>query len=177
MAIKSGQVQEPAFSRLLFGDTRLALLWLVMRLYCGWAWLASGWQKLQDPLWFGPQAGRVLREFGRRALAATAGDGGLSGLYQTFTRDLLIPYARTCSYVIVIGEVLMGLCLILGVLTGLFAFVSLLFSAGYLFAGVSGLDPAAFVLAIWLTLTWRVAGFWGLDRYMLGYLVHEARSE
>lgn len=176
MAIKSGQVHEPAFSRLLFGDTRLALLWLVMRLYCGWIWLASGWQKLQDPLWFGPQAGRVLRDFGRRALAG-GDDGGVSGLYEMFARDLLIPYARTCSYVIVIGEVLIGLCLILGVLTGLFAFLSLLFSAGYLFAGVTGLNATAFVLAIWLALTWRVAGFWGLDRYVLAHLVRQARSD
>ena len=33
------EVGEPSISRLLFGDTRMAWLWLLVRLYVGWQWM------------------------------------------------------------------------------------------------------------------------------------------
>ena len=38
------EIPEPAISRFLFGDTRMALLWTVIRLYLGYEWLTAGWE-------------------------------------------------------------------------------------------------------------------------------------
>jgi hypothetical protein len=39
-------IPEPALARFLFGDTRMAWFWLIVRLYVGYQWLAAGWEKL-----------------------------------------------------------------------------------------------------------------------------------
>ena len=46
---KESQVPEPNVARLLFADTRLAPVWLVVRAYLGYLWLVAGWEKLVDP--------------------------------------------------------------------------------------------------------------------------------
>jgi thiosulfate dehydrogenase [quinone] large subunit len=40
----------------------------------------------------------------------------------------------------------------------------------FLFAGTAGANPLMFILAILLMLAWRVAGWWGLDRWALPLL-------
>jgi thiosulfate dehydrogenase (quinone) large subunit len=40
-------------------------------------------------------------------------------------------------------------------------------NASFIFAGTAGANPLMFILATWLVLAWRVAGHWGLDRWVL----------
>ena len=40
------QVPEPPIARFLFADTRIAWLWLIVRVYVGWQWLVAGTEKL-----------------------------------------------------------------------------------------------------------------------------------
>jgi thiosulfate dehydrogenase [quinone] large subunit len=40
-------------------------------------------------------------------------------------------------------------------------------NASYLLAGTLSTNPLLFILATWLVLGWRVAGYWGLDRWVL----------
>ena len=39
------------FARFLFGDTRMAWFWLVVRLFLGYQWLDAASHKLVDPKW------------------------------------------------------------------------------------------------------------------------------
>jgi thiosulfate dehydrogenase (quinone) large subunit len=43
-------------------------------------------------------------------------------------------------------------------------------NANYLLAGTVSSNPILFTLATWLVLAWRVAGYWGLDRWALPLL-------
>jgi thiosulfate dehydrogenase (quinone) large subunit len=36
------QVPEPPIARFLFADTRMAVFWLLVRVYVGWQWPGSG---------------------------------------------------------------------------------------------------------------------------------------
>ena len=36
---KNEKLQDPAFARFLFADTRAAWIWLVVRLWLGWEWI------------------------------------------------------------------------------------------------------------------------------------------
>jgi thiosulfate dehydrogenase (quinone) large subunit len=63
--------------------------------------------------------------------------------------------------------VLVGLGLIFGLFTGIAAFFGGTMNASYIFAGVAGANPLMFILATWIVLGWRVAGYWGLDRWVL----------
>ena len=56
-------VPENPVSRFLFSDTRSAFIWLIIRLYVGYAWLKAGWGKLNTDAWTGEQAGTALQGF------------------------------------------------------------------------------------------------------------------
>ena len=69
--------------------------------------------------------------------------------------------------VIVAGELLVGLGILLGGLVGIAAFFGALLNLSFLLAGTASTNPVLFTLAILLMLAWQVAGFWGLDRFIL----------
>ena len=58
---KNITISDPPLAESLFGNTRWAWLWLIVRLYIGYTWLTSGWGKLSDPGWV--QTGDNLKGF------------------------------------------------------------------------------------------------------------------
>ena len=40
-------IADPPLARFLFSDTRMAPVWLLIRIYVGWAWLEAGWHKVE----------------------------------------------------------------------------------------------------------------------------------
>lgn len=165
-----GWLNEPAVSRLLFADPRLAPLWLLLRVYVGYEWLTAGWGKLVNPggVWVGEKAGVAVTGFLKGALAKTDGEHpDVQGGYAWFIQQVALPNAGLFSYLVVCGELLVGAGLILGLFTGLAAFFGGFMNASYLLAGTVSINPVLFILATWLVLGWRVAGWWGLDRFVL----------
>ncbi|WP_104991217.1 DoxX family protein [Deinococcus sp. NW-56] len=161
-------VTEPGISQLLFADTRLAPLWALLRIYVGWQWLQAGWHKVTDPAWVGSEAGTAVTGFLQGALAKTGGERpAVSGWYGSFIENFALPNATLFSYLVAFGETAVGIALILGLLTGVAAFFGGLMNANFLFAGTLSTNPLLFILATWLVLAWRVAGWWGLDRWVL----------
>jgi len=161
------QIPEPPIARFLFADTRLAPLWTIIRLYLGYEWLTAGWGKLTDPagVWVGAKAGTAVAGFITGALEKTAGDHpDVSGWYAAFLQQVALPNAVVFSYLVTWGEILVGVALILGLLTGIAAFFGGFMNASYLFAGTVSTNPVLLLLAILIILAWRVAGYWGLDR-------------
>ncbi|MEM6429606.1 MAG: DoxX family protein, partial [Deinococcota bacterium] len=59
------------------------------------------------------------------------------------------------------------IALIVGFLTGISAFLGGLMNASFLLAGTVSTNPLMFILATWLVLAWRVAGYYGLDYWVL----------
>ncbi len=165
------QIPEPPIARVLFADTRMAWFWLIVRVYCGWEWLTAGWGKIQNPAWFGADAGGAIKGFVNGALAKTAGDHpDVTDWYASFLQSVVLPNATFFANMVTIGEVLVGLGLILGALTGIAAFFGTFMNANYLLAGTVSTNPLLFILGTWLVLAWRVAGWWGLDRWLLPLL-------
>ena len=157
----------------MFADTRLALVWLVIRLYVGVEWLLAGWGKLTDPsgAWVGGKAGAAISGFVQGALAKTSGEHpDVSGWYAGFLKNTVLPNAAAFSYVVTFGEILVGLGLIVGLFTGIAAFFGGFMNASYLMAGTVSTNPVLFILATWIVLAWRVAGYWGLDRWAMPLL-------
>jgi thiosulfate dehydrogenase [quinone] large subunit len=164
------EIPEPKIARLLFADRRFALAWLVIRLYVGIEWLLAGWGKLTDPsgVWVGSKAGAAITGFVQGALSKTSGEHpDVTGWYAGFLKAVVLPNAAAFSYVVTFGELLVGLGLIVGLFTGIAAFFGGFMNASYLLAGTVSTNPVLFILATWLVLAWRVAGYWGLDRWAL----------
>lgn len=165
---KEGQVPEPNITRFLFADQRMAPVWLLFRVYLGFLWLVAGWGKLTDPAWLGSERGAAVSGFAQGAMAQTAGEHPqVTGWYAGFLENVVVPNAALFSFLVVFGEILVGLALILGLFTGIAAFFGGFMNASFIFAGTAGANPLMFILAILLALAWRVAGYWGLDRWAL----------
>jgi thiosulfate dehydrogenase [quinone] large subunit len=162
-------VSENPVSQFLFSSTRSAWIWLIVRLYLGWTWLHAGWGKVTNPKWTGDEAGAALTGFIKGALAK-AEEGQVYGWYAAFLENVVLPNAKVFAYLVAFGEVAVGLGLILGLLTGIAAFFGSFMNVSFLFAGTLSSNPLLFILATWLVLAWKNAGWWGLDRWALPYL-------
>ena len=161
-------VQDPPIARLLFGSTLMGWVWLVVRLFLGYQWLEAGWGKLNNPAWVGDKAGVAVGGFLERALTKTTGDHpDVTGWYAWFIQNVALPNKVLFSYLVTFGEILVGLALILGLFTGLAAFFAGFMNAAFLLAGTVSSNPWMFIVATWLVLAWRTAGYIGLDYYVL----------
>ena len=162
------EIEGPAFTRFLFGNSRAGLLWLPIRIFVGFSWLEAGLHKFGDPGW--TQGGASLRGFWTAAAAIP--DKGRPPIsfewYRDFINILLNGHHETWfAWVITLGEIAIGVGLIFGVLTGLAAFFGAFMNMSFLLAGSSSTNPVLFTLAVGLMLAWKVAGYYGVDRYLL----------
>jgi thiosulfate dehydrogenase (quinone) large subunit len=162
------QLRASAFSRFLFSHPGMAPVWLLLRLYLGATWLMSGFEKLGDSKWVGANAGQAVTGFLQGALKKTGGEmPDVPGWYASFISGVALPNASVFSYLVTFGELAVGAALVLGFLTGIAAFFGLLMNFAYLFAGTLSSNALLVFLGLLLMLAWRVAGWWGLDRFVL----------
>lgn len=160
-----GEMGEPPIARWLFARSESAWIWLIIRIYLGWEWLVAGWEKIVSPAW---ASGKPLQGFIQGALAKTGGaHPDVQAWYASFLREAVLPHAVFWAHLVAWGELLVGIALILGLFTGIAAFFGSFMNVNYLLAGTVSTNPILFVLATWLVLAWRVAGWWGLDRWVL----------
>ncbi len=102
------------------------------------------------------------------ALAKATGEHpAVQNWYAWFLQHVVLPNAVTWSYLVTAGEFLVGAALILGLFTGIAAFFGGFMNVNYLMAGTVSTNPMLFVVATWLVLAWRTAGWIGLDRWIL----------
>jgi thiosulfate dehydrogenase [quinone] large subunit len=165
----------------------MAWFWLIVRVYVGWQWLTAGYdkltgysidigsfgQKVGEPWVFTNNTGAAIQGFAGGALAKASGEhAAVQGWYANFLSTFVQPqpYASIWAYLITFGELLVGLGLIVGALTGIAAFFGVLMNLNYLLAGTVSTNPILGVLGLFLILAWRVAGYYGVDRYLLPML-------
>lgn len=165
------QILEPAISRLFFADTRLSLIWLLVRLYVGYQWLMAGYEKVMSPAWTGSNAGSALKGFLMGAITKASGSHpDVQSWYAMFLKSYVLTHAAQFSFIVSYGEFFVGIALILGLFTGIAAFFGGFMNMNYLFAGTISINPVLFLLELFLILAWRVSGWYGLDRYLLPLL-------
>jgi thiosulfate dehydrogenase [quinone] large subunit len=175
---------DPPIAQFLFGNSKTAIVWLVVRLYVGWAWLEAGLHKLfryeggvtywgqLNPDWM--LSGRAIKGYWERAVAVPAPPARPPITYDWFRAflQMLIDIRAEgwMSQVIVFGELLVGLGLIVGAFVGVAAFFGAFMNMNFLLAGTTSSNPVLFLLAVFLMLGWKVAGYYGLDRWLLPLL-------
>jgi thiosulfate dehydrogenase (quinone) large subunit len=159
---------DPPITHLLFSTTRFAWLFGLIRLYLGYSWITAGWHKIEDPKWVG--TGEALKGFWMGGVAVP--EGGKSKIavdwYRGFIQYMLDNewytwFAKLVAY----GEVLIGIALIIGAFVGIAAFFGAFMNWNFIMAGTASTNALLFVIAIVLMMSWKVAGWYGLDRYLL----------
>ena len=159
-------IADSPIARFFFADTRMALLWLPLRVWLGWTWLESGWGKFQNPAWM--DGGRALQGFWERAVAIEPTAIIKYDWYRDFIQLMLNAEAYTWfAKVITLGEIVIGIALILGAFTGLAAFFGGFLNWNFVMAGTASTNALLFAIATGLVLAWKTAGWIGLDRWLL----------
>ena len=168
---KNQIVQDPPLARFLFADTRASWLWLLVRLWLGYKWIDAGLHKVSNPAW--TQTGEAVKGFWTNAIVIPeAGRAPISfDWYRSFLTMMLDMEAyRFMAPLIAYGELLIGIALVLGLFTGIAAFLGGFLNWNFMMAGTASTNPILFTLAILLVLAWKVAGYIGLDHYLLPLL-------
>ncbi len=171
MTRKGEIVQDPPLVQKLLSDPRAGWFWLIPRLWLGWRWVEAASHKVTEPAWV--QSGVAVKGFWEQAIAIPESGRPMIAFdwYRAFIEALLKAEAYTWfAKVVAYGELLIGIALILGVFTGIAAFFGALMNWNFMLAGSASTNPVLFVIAIGLILAWKVAGYIGLDYFLLPWL-------
>lgn len=161
--------EDPKFARILLSTTRFAWLWAIIRVWLGYQWIDAARHKIGVEAWTG--GGGALRGFWERAVTipqpparpAIAFDWYRSFLQYMLDSQAYIWFAKLVAY----GELIIGIALIVGAFVGIAAFFGAFMNWNFMMAGAASTNPVLFTLAVLLILAWKVAGYYGLDRYLL----------
>jgi thiosulfate dehydrogenase [quinone] large subunit len=166
-----GHERNLRFADWLYRSRSASVIWLVVRVVLGYWWLNAGYQKIwgseKAAFWFGGGAG--VKGFATAGVvgSATGKSGASYGWWAGFLHNFVIPNASWIAKLIALGELAVGIALVLGLFTGLAALGGLTLNMTYMFTGSAGVNPAYMILEVPLILAWRNAGYLGLDRYAL----------
>ena len=166
-----GQSRDPRIWELLMGNVYLSLFWLPIRFFVGRQWFSSGWGKTQNDAWV--DSGVALQGYWERVVQVP--EEGSAPIYYDWYRDFIQYMLDNEWYswfgaLVAYGEVLVGLGLIFGGLVGIAAFFGTLMNFSFMLAGTASSNPVLFGLGVLLVLAWKVAGYWGLDRFLMPIL-------
>ncbi|SES30862.1 DoxX family protein [Salipaludibacillus aurantiacus] len=133
----------------------------VLRVYIGWQWLTSGWDK-------------AFGEFDASGyLQGVVGNEEVMEQYPTyhaFIENFAVPNSGMFSFMVAWGELLVGLGLIFGILTTAAAFFGLVMNFAFMFAGTISSNPWMVLLTIFIIAAGYNAGRFGGDRWVIPYI-------
>ena len=160
------EVTDPPFVQKLFGSRALAWIWILPRLYVGYAFFDASQHKIFDPKWV--VTGESLQGFWKGVVVTTPKPVAYFDWYRSFIQFLLDNQAYTWfGKLIAYGELAIGIALILGAFTGIAAFAGGFMNWNFIMAGTASTNGLLFAIAVVLMLAWKVAGWYGLDRWLL----------
>jgi thiosulfate dehydrogenase (quinone) large subunit len=155
----------------LFRSQAASCLWFVARVWLGYQWANAGYQKIWGSermgFWFNNGAG--VKGFATGGVAASHGATAsvAYGWWAGFLHNFVTPNAGWIAKLVALGELTIGIALIIGLFTGVAAFAAVTLNVTYMLSGVAGVNPMYALIGVGLILAWRNAGNLGLDRYAL----------
>ncbi|MEM7132920.1 MAG: hypothetical protein AAF702_41840 [Chloroflexota bacterium] len=113
---------------------------LPLRLFLGLGWMRAGVSKLSDPLWY---SGDELATF---LIGQLLTESVAFPFYQALITDLFLPNVVTLSWLIMMGEWLVGLAIITGTVTNLALLCGIFMNVNFILAGI--VSPSSFYIVI-----------------------------
>jgi thiosulfate dehydrogenase [quinone] large subunit len=101
----------------------------------------------------------------------TGPDGNaVHGWYVAFLEHFALPNIGLFNFIVPVGELLIGIGLILGCLTTAAAFFALIMNFSFMFAGTVSSNPIDIFYGFMIIMAGANAGKFGLDRWVMPYL-------
>jgi thiosulfate dehydrogenase [quinone] large subunit len=155
-------------------DADWSLGYLAARLYVGWEFFYAGWDKATNGWYHGGGAGAVSGTLsgaiaGSHASVATP-HPAVAHWFGWASQHVFLSHAELLSYLVVTGELCVGIGLIIGFSLRLSAFFGIALNSLFLFAGAlgAGLNPEMVLLGMGVLLAGSPALYaLSVDRYLL----------
>ncbi|MFT8320853.1 MAG: DoxX family protein [Bacillus sp. (in: firmicutes)] len=138
----------------------------IIRLFLGYSWLTSGWGKLTGK---GFDAAGFLANAVNNPVKGPDGTA-VYGWYTSFLDGFALPNVDLFNLLIPIGEVLVGLGLLIGCLTTAAAFFGVVMNFSFLLAGTVSHNPTDILIGVILLVSGLNAGYYGLDRWVIPFV-------
>ena len=149
----------------IFKGTQGSWIWLVVRLYVGYQWLTAGWGKATGAKAF-DATGFLKGAIAKSVPAAPGGKPVVQAWWGSFLEGFALPNVKLFNFMIVYGEILVGLALILGFATIFAAVMGMVMNFAFLLSGTTSSNPNLLALQfILVTLGGAYAGYLGADYY------------
>ncbi len=157
-------IPDPKIAFVLFQTVRVSWLWLIIRLILASTWIPAGWGKLHNPAWM---SGQAIEGFWRNAVSVDTGSITYEW-YRMFLQFMIdAGWSHWFGPLMAYSELIIGVLLLLGAFTGIAAFAGGVLNLNFMLAGVASSNPLMFLFSMLLILAWKVAGWYGLDRWLL----------
>ncbi|WP_173916645.1 DoxX family membrane protein [Halobacillus sp. Marseille-Q1614] len=140
-----------------------AILLTLIRFYLGYIWISSG-------------VGKVTGDFDasgylQGAIAKSQGqDAIVQGWWAAFLKNFALPYSEVFSFLVMWGEVLVGLALLLGLFTKTGAFFGIVMNVAFLLSGTISTNPEMVIMAGLILAGGMNASRIGIEPYVKPYL-------
>lgn len=150
--------------QLLRHNTIVAGILAIIRIYLGYSWFTSGWGKITG-------GGFDASGFIQGAIAKSTGENPtVQSWWASFLENVVLPNAGIFSFLVMWGELLVGIGLILGLFTTFAALMGIVMNFSFLFSGTISTNPQMILLTIFVLVAGANAGKFGLDRYVRSYI-------
>ncbi|MFD2629721.1 DoxX family protein [Oceanobacillus kapialis] len=135
-----------------------------LRVYLGYQWLTGGWGKITG-------GGFDATGFIQGAISSAGGDHpAVQGWWATFLETVALPNAGLFSFMVMWGELLVGIALILGIFTNFAALMGITMNFAFLFSGTVSTNAQMVLLTVFILVAGYNAGKFGLDRWVIPFL-------
>ncbi|WP_085993935.1 DoxX family protein [Oceanobacillus senegalensis] len=142
----------------------VAAILTVLRVYIGYTWFVGGLGKITS-------GGFDASGFIQGAIASAGGEHpAVQGWWAAFLETVALPNAGIFSFLVMWGEVLVGLALILGIFTNFAALMGITMNFAFLFSGTVSTNAQMVLMTIFLLVAGYNAGRYGLDRWVIPFL-------
>lgn len=162
----NSEVKDPPIANFLFNNTASAVIWLVVRVWLGYQWVLAAEHKITSPDWM--VTGAALKGYWMSTIVTNPKPVIYFDWYRQFIQFLLDTQSYTWfAKLVSVGELAVGILLIVGAFTGIAAFFGAFMNWNYIMAGTASSNPLLLVAGIAIILAWKVAGYYGVDRFLL----------
>ncbi len=164
-------IHDAPLVEMLLCNPAAGWFWLLPRLWLGYQWIDASLHKISNPAWI--KTGEALKGFwtGAVAIPRTGRPPVSFDWYRAFLKGLLDAHAYTWfAKLVAIGELAVGVALILGAFAGIAAFFGGFMNWNFMMAGSTSANPMLFLVAVGLTVSWKVCGLVGADFWLLRWI-------
>ncbi|GAB3805798.1 DoxX family protein [Virgibacillus kimchii] len=137
----------------------ISVLLTILRVYIGYRWLTAGFSKITGGSF---DAGGFIQ--------MAAENTAVPGWWAAFLEAVALPNQEVFSFLVMWGELLVGMALIMGVFTNFAALMGITMNLSFLFSGAGIIDAQMAILTVFIAIAGSNAGRYGLDRWAIPFL-------